>query len=169
MVVCFAGKKGGPFATADDMIVSAVGRLAKNGALVTVVTSDRQLQRRSRFAALRFPSCRLQIVPSPHLADWLLQHPSTSSQHHPYVSAFHPSRHDDKDDDEWLKDAPHPKGRRKLSIVPQQRGAGVEGTPSRVQQAAGLYNRITRWLEDDSQHSESSYPWLQDLLDRYPW
>jgi len=182
--VCFAGKKAGPFPTADDMIVSAVGRCAKSGKTkITVVTSDRQLQRRCRYAALRFPDAALTVVPSQAMADWLATTTKDTAEEggaagngrrktppHPFVCAFDDAAAAERD--EWLQDAPRAKRR-----PPKRRlRNGGEGTPSRVDQAKGLYLRIARWLEKKEQQQsekndddDSRPPWLQEILDRYPW
>jgi len=181
-ILCFAGKKSGPFATADDMIVASVGRCAKRDAVVTVVTSDRQLGRRCKFAALRFPNAKLRVVQSYDLADWLLPFLyKDTNEDHPFRSAQ--SLIADTSKNDWLKDAPRlPK--KKLAPFNAQARSPPEGTPSRVFQATGLYKRIEIWLDKQKDHNNNKqhHPdlllkkdpnekqlWLQDLLDRHPW
>eukprot|EP00629_Pelagomonadales_sp_RCC1024_P013012 CAMPEP_0119265936 /NCGR_PEP_ID=MMETSP1329-20130426/4597_1 /TAXON_ID=114041 /ORGANISM="Genus nov. species nov., Strain RCC1024" /LENGTH=199 /DNA_ID=CAMNT_0007265793 /DNA_START=46 /DNA_END=641 /DNA_ORIENTATION=- len=77
VVVSFSGPKyGQPYASADDMIVSDVGRLALAGCpSIVVITTDRELTRRCRWVFRKetagSSNSNLQVVRSDVFADWL--------------------------------------------------------------------------------------------------
>lgn len=148
VVVSFAGKK--QFATADDTVVCAVGRLAKLGGKVTVVTADRELSRRCKFACMRFPQSSLKIIRSLDFADWLHS-----------VDAFRGAGGGPFDvvQDEWVTQP------RLVKISARRPKNASEGTPSRVEQARGLHARMTA-RTPSGQKSQS--PLLQDFIDRHP-
>jgi len=187
VIVLFAGKKNGPFSTADDMIVSTVGRLSKLSTILTVVTGDRALSRRCRFAALRTPESRLRIVPSQQLADWLFDQAGNTEfcGSHPFETN---KRTLSKEKDEWLQGIPTAGNTQNRPNWHRERL--IEGTPIRVRMAIGLYIRIESWWqqkESKKQNHISSLQnwtgktgiiassktmtprWIQTLLERHPW
>lgn len=176
--VAFAGKKTGRYATADDMIVSAAGRIAKLGGRIVVITADRELSRRCRYACLRFPEACLRVVRSNDFADWL-----------DAIDALRPTSDDSwhafgRQVSDWIVEPLVAKSRKRIRTKPRRPGKNsTESTPSRVDQASGLFHRLVTWRAANSparcgQHmamptsDEQLTPeprWYHDFLDRHPW
>ncbi|KAJ1458765.1 hypothetical protein M885DRAFT_512573 [Pelagophyceae sp. CCMP2097] len=169
IVVSFSGHKTGPYTTADDMIVSDAGRAAKKGcAPVIVITSDRELTKRLKFACLRFPQCRLVVVSSAVFADYCdTSHLAADvADASPFSSPFDVKVA--QAEDEWLAGLSVQKRKGKAKAKKLVRNVS-EGTPSRCRQADGLYDRLVKWAGRQPAGAETVPAWLQDYLDRHPW